>query len=33
MGKVFKFMVVSFDGCWLVVSNWCGDDVLIVDVV
>ena len=31
VGKVPKFMATSPDGRWLVVSNWCGDDVSIVD--
>jgi YVTN family beta-propeller protein len=31
VGRVPKFLAVSPDGRWLVVSNWCGDDVSIVD--
>jgi YVTN family beta-propeller protein len=31
VGRVPKFLAVSPDGHWLVVSNWCGDDVSIVD--
>ena len=32
VGKVPKFMAASPDGRWLVVSNWCGDDVSVVDL-
>jgi YVTN family beta-propeller protein len=32
VGKVPKYLATSPDGRWLVVSNWCGDDVSIVDV-
>lgn len=32
VGPVPKFLTVSPDGRWLVVSNWCGDSVSIVDV-
>ncbi len=31
VGKVPKFLAVTPDGTKLVVSNWCGDDVSIVD--
>ena len=31
VGKVPKFLAVTPDGSQLVVSNWCGDDVSIVD--
>jgi DNA-binding beta-propeller fold protein YncE len=31
VGKVPKYMAVSPDKRWLVVSNWCGEDVSLVD--
>jgi YVTN family beta-propeller protein len=31
VGLVPKYLAVSPDGLWLVVSNWCSDDVSIVD--
>jgi len=31
VGLVPKYLAVSPDGRWLVVSNWCSDDVSIVD--
>jgi DNA-binding beta-propeller fold protein YncE len=32
VGKVPKYVAVSPDKRWLVVSNWCGEDVSIVDI-
>lgn len=32
VGKVPKYMAVSPDKRWLVVSNWCGEDVSLVDI-
>ena len=31
VGSVPKFLAVSPDGCWVLVSNWCSGDISVID--